>query len=77
MAQSKVCDLCGEPAITTARFETDVTTPLKWDLCEKHLAELKAAMRVFSKQDPGVLKVSEESVEIVNPSIEALEESLG
>lgn len=66
MAQSTQCDKCGAVAVSTAEFTTSTTTTLKFDLCEADLAALKNIMRVFSGQDIGELKVTEEEVR-VNP----------
>lgn len=51
MAKLTTCDICKKEAITTAEFKTDTTTPIKFDLCQKHISKLKEIMRAFSGQD--------------------------
>lgn len=49
MAVKKVCDVCGEEAVTVMEFKTDNSTPLIKDLCEKHFAEVKKFFAEFLK----------------------------
>ncbi len=67
MAKTNTCDICGEPAITTAKFETTTTTAIESDLCENHTAEIKKILRIFFKQDEGALDVTKEEVIVRQP----------
>jgi len=51
MATSNVCDICGKPAIDEIEVKSKLTTPIKKDVCQKHLAEYKRIMRVFLGQE--------------------------
>lgn len=53
MAVKKVCDICekggqSEEAVTTMEFKTDLSTPLKLDLCQKHFECIKRFMSKFA-----------------------------
>lgn len=67
MAKNTTCDICGQPSVTTAEFKTDTTTPLKFDLCQDHIAKLKEIMRAFSKQDLKEIEIIEDEVIVIQP----------
>ena len=51
MAVTQTCDLCGKPAIDEVEVRSKLTTPVKLDVCEEHLAEFKKLVRVFTGQE--------------------------
>lgn len=55
MAKQTTCDRCGEPALCEMEFKTTVTTPVKMDICEKCLADIKKVLRVYTNQEVGEL----------------------
>lgn len=58
MATTQTCDLCGEAAIDTVEVKSNLTTPVKLDVCEKHLAQWKQMVRFFTGQEVEV-KIAE------------------
>ena len=65
MAKNTSCDICGQPAVSSAEFKTDTTTPLKWDLCADHQAEIKKIIRAFTKQDLAEVKIEGDVISVV------------
>lgn len=51
MATKSTCDLCDNDAVDTVEAKSSTTTPIKLDVCEKHLAEYKRLMRIFTGQE--------------------------
>lgn len=45
------CDLCDEPAVDEIAVSSKNTTPIRKDVCAKHLSEYKRIMRVFLGQE--------------------------
>lgn len=64
MAKKTDCDICGADAVTTAKFGTTTTTALEFDLCQKHIAQLKEIMRAFTKQDVAEVVIEDGDVKV-------------
>lgn len=58
MATTTTCDVvkpngnvCGKPAADAIEVKSKLTTSIKMDVCEEHLADFKKAIRKFTGQD--------------------------
>ena len=67
--KNMVCDICGIPAVTSAKFESDTTTPLKFDLCQNHAGILKRIMHAFTKQEPKEIEIVDDEVVLVDKDV--------
>ena len=51
MAIVKMCDICGGEAVAAVECKSDVTTPVKVDVCQDHLELYKQLMRILLGTD--------------------------
>ena len=64
MATKSTCDLCDNDAVDTVEAKSSTTTPIKLDVCEKHLAEFKRLMRVYAgRESPKMIDLLEKAID--------------